>query len=110
MKNTEAEGEADGLLQTATAIREVRELCKLNKAQSNGNSLILFELVIKISLKFTVIISTKEPVLYEKHLGILLWLGRCVDIKVCKNFDPEGKLVKKDVSATTTVYVIGEVC
>jgi len=47
LKNTEAEGKAEGLLQTATAIREVRELCKLNKAESNGNSLILFEFVIK---------------------------------------------------------------
>ena len=61
-------------------------------------------------MKLTVIIATRELDLYEKHLGILLWLGRCADIKVCKDFNPEGKLVKKDVSATTTVYVIGEVC
>jgi hypothetical protein len=39
----------------------------------------------------------------------MLWLGRCAEIKVCKHFDPEGKIVKKDVSSTTAVYVMGEV-
>lgn len=37
LKNDDAEREAEGLIQTVTTIREVRELCKLNKAESNGN-------------------------------------------------------------------------
>lgn len=62
-----------------------------------------------LNVLFSVIIATQDPDFYEKYLNVMLWLGRCADIRICRNFDPEVKTVKKEVNLRTTVYVIGEV-